>query len=99
MNNTGNEDNVVTVDLSDEKSRDKHIDSLENWHPDFHFIANDLKAIVEQYGEVMKRYREILLTGGDAPDRLFNHVHEEVCLWTYNRLDETTKSVWRDSMK
>lgn len=99
MNNTGNGDSIVSVNLRSTEWRDKHIDSLEAWHPDFHFIANDLRAIVEQYGEIMRKYREILLTGGDAPDMLFNHVNEEVSVWMYNRMDAMTRSVWRDSMK
>jgi hypothetical protein len=85
------------VDLSDMDARIDNIDSLADWHPNFHLIKGDIEKAVELFSDAMKKYKTILLETGEDLSELENHVQEEVTIWTLDRMSEQVSTIWTET--
>jgi|GEM_PF-6314712 len=84
------------IDLNDADWRDANLKTLSEWHPAFYEVHPDLENLLTQFSEIMKRYKSILTETSDDPhDELQNHIEYEVSMWFCDRMDEITRSSWK----
>lgn len=87
-------DNTQDVQVIADASVDWDVEKLEEWHPKFGLVKDEVGAVLESFAEVMRRYRDILLDTGEEPEYLEAHVHEEFAVWFFNRCDRLLSDVW-----
>jgi hypothetical protein len=86
---------LVQCDLSNPYWRDDNLDTLEEWHPYFGEVSEELRAILKRFSRAMAVYSRILLKGSDEPqDDLLRHLDEEVCMWMERQMQSVVKEVW-----
>lgn len=85
----------MAIELSNPQWRDAHIDTIEDWCPEFKQFAIDAAGVLEAYESLCKRYWEHLAVAcpNDKPDDIAQHIIAEANMWLVNRMDRIAAEV------